>query len=242
MASGNVFDDLTTRDIIAIVRQWRLGQLGSKSLLGASQQFLFQPALPYVSNDSGEAIPPYGCMQITGTVEIGSRNYLVVDKPSDTDGTAGAFIFNGHREIADAAEGLAQLGPVVRGFKDIGTATGGERWQPVSGEWYIEQDDAGQFICCGDDAVLDDVVKVVLAAKGADRLFKTPGGGIPAATGSGPYTFGTAACTPVGLAGVVGSGTVTITNIVNKAIAANVVIKAAPVEGGWVVDVASCGA
>ena len=63
-----------------------------------------------------------------------------------------------------------------------------------------------------------------------DRLFKTPGGGIPAASGSGPYTFGSAACTPVSLAGVVGSGTVTITNVVNQAIAANVVIKAAKVE------------
>lgn len=73
------------------------------------------------------------------------------------------------------------------------------------------------------------------------RLFKTPSGGIPAASGSGPYTFGTAACTPVSLSGVVGSGTVTITNIVNQAIAEFVVIKASPVDDGWVVDVASCG-
>lgn len=77
---------------------------------------------------------------------------------------------------------------------------------------------------------------------GNDRLFKTPGGGIPAATGSGPYTFGTAACTPVNPDGTVGSGTVTITNIVNQAIAASVVIKAAKVGSIWVVDVASCGA
>lgn len=74
-----------------------------------------------------------------------------------------------------------------------------------------------------------------------DRLFKTPGGGIPAATGTGPYTFGSAACTPVNADGTVGSGTVTIKNIVNVAIAASVVIKAAKVGDIWVVDVASCG-
>lgn len=75
-----------------------------------------------------------------------------------------------------------------------------------------------------------------------DRLFKTPGGGIPAATGTGPYTFGSADCTPVNADGTMGSGTVTITNIVDVAIAANVPIKAAKVGSLWVVDVAGCGA
>ena len=77
---------------------------------------------------------------------------------------------------------------------------------------------------------------------GRDRLFKTPGGGIPAATGTGPYSFGSATCTFVSDAGVVGTDTVVIKNIVNQAIAANVVIKAAKVGTIWVVDVASCGA
>ena len=159
MASGNVFDDATSRDLIAIVRQWRSGKLAS---LGSSlsQPHSFQELLPFVSNDSGEAIPPYACMQVTGTVELGSKNYLVVDKPADTDGSAGAFLFNGPREIADGEEGLAQLGPVLRAIKDTGTVTGGDRWIPVIDEWYIEQDDGGQFICCGDDDVDTNVLKV----------------------------------------------------------------------------------
>lgn len=74
------------------------------------------------------------------------------------------------------------------------------------------------------------------------RLFKTPSGGIPAATGSGPYTFGSADCTPVNPDGTVGTGSMTITNIVNQVIAGSVVIKAAKVGTLWVVDVASCGA
>jgi hypothetical protein len=40
---------------------------------------------------------------------------------------------------------------------------------------------------------------------------------------------------------VVASGTVTIKNIVNRAIAGNVVVKASRVGDIYVVDVASCG-
>lgn len=72
-------------------------------------------------------------------------------------------------------------------------------------------------------------------------LAKTPEGGIPAASGSGPYAWGSATCTVVSDAGVVGTDTEVIKNIVNQAIAANVVIKAARVGSIWVVDVASCG-
>lgn len=157
----NVFDDATTSDIIAIVRQWRAGKLPIGSSRQSKQLQPYQPQLPFFTNDSGEAIPPYACMQVTGTLEIGARNYLVVDKPADTDGTAGAFIFNGGREVEADTEGLAQASAVLRGFKDTGTATGGERWSPVSGQWYIEQSDGGQFICCGDDDVDTDVLKVM---------------------------------------------------------------------------------
>jgi hypothetical protein len=73
-------------------------------------------------------------------------------------------------------------------------------------------------------------------------LIKTPVGGIPAATGSGPYTFGSATCTIVNEDGTVGSDTVTVKNIVNQAIDANVVGKAERVGSTYIIDVASCGA
>lgn len=73
-------------------------------------------------------------------------------------------------------------------------------------------------------------------------LAKTPSGGIPACTGTGPYTFGSAICTIVGDDGVVGTATETIKNIVNKVIAGNVIIKAEKVGSIYVVDVASCPA
>lgn len=81
----------------------------------------------------------------------------------------------------------------------------------------------------------------IRAPRGDAVLAKTPMGGIPAATGAGPYTWGSASCTRVGTDGVVGSTTVTIKNIVNRAIAGNVVVKASRVGNVYVVDVASCG-
>ncbi len=117
-----------------------------------------QPA--YFHNDAGETIPAYACMQVTGTEEINGQNYLVVEKPADTDGTAGGFIFNGPEEVADDEEGRYQVGPVVRGYKNTGTVTGGDKWRPTSGQWYLTKDDDGQFIMCGEDDVADDVVKI----------------------------------------------------------------------------------
>lgn len=87
----------------------------------------------------------------------------------------------------------------------------------------------------------DESASWVRAPRGDAVLAKTPMGGIPAATGAGPYTWGSASCTRVGTDGVVASGTVTIKNIVNRAIAGNVVVKASRVGDIYVVDVASCG-
>jgi hypothetical protein len=89
-------------------------------------------------------------------------------------------------------------------------------------------------------ATLLPVLVGVGATSSTEILFKTPVGGIPAATGSGPYTFGSASCTPVNDDGTVGSGSVTIRNIVNQAIAGNVVGKASLLGSIYVVDVASC--
>ncbi|MCA9157545.1 MAG: hypothetical protein KDA72_04415, partial [Planctomycetales bacterium] len=88
----------------------------------------------------------------------------------------------------------------------------------------------------------ETILPVLLGAGTAQgKLFKTPGGGIAAASGTGPYTWGSATCTVVSDGGVVGTDTEIIKNIVNQAIAANVIIKASKVGSIWVVDVAGCG-
>lgn len=161
MSDGTVFDERTAADLIKIVRHFRRTGLIGDGMSGMSA--VLNPPTPYyVHNDSGETIPAYACMQVTGTEEIGDQNFLLVDKPVDTNGDAGSFLFNGPREIADNEEGIAQFGPVVRAFKDTGTVTAGEHWIPVSGQWYIAQDDAGQFVAAGLDDVEDDVLRVFM--------------------------------------------------------------------------------
>lgn len=73
-------------------------------------------------------------------------------------------------------------------------------------------------------------------------LIKTPGGGIPACTGSGPYVHGSATCFIVDDFGNVTADTIVIKNIVNQTIAGNVQGKAERYRSIWVIDVASCGA
>lgn len=204
----------------------------------------------YFTNVAGEEIPAWACMQITGTDEIGGQNFLQADKPADNDGTAGWFVFNGPYAVADGEEGYAQVGPVFRGYKNAGTVTGGDKWQPVSGQWYIEQDNAGIFICAGADDIDEDVLKVFMpsgtgSSGGSQSFFITPGGGIPAATeSSGVYTPGSATCDQAEWDGTdIEDNTVnaTVYNISDQAIAGSVLIKAAKVDGIWVVDVAGCG-
>lgn len=198
----------------------------------------------YVTNVSGETIPAYACMQVTGTAEIGDQNYLQVSKPADTDGTAGAFVFNGPREIPSTEQGVAQYSyaRIVRAYKNTGTVTAGDKWQPVSGQWYIEQDDNGQFTACGEDDVDTNVLKVALDADagGGIQFYLTPSGGIPARSGS---TLGSATCTLLSLDSGTRTVTATTRTVYNdflSAVGGSVDIAAALVDGIWVVIAEDC--
>ena len=153
------FDEATTKDLIAIVREWRRGVL-LQSLTGGNQQVSTE-RFQYIHNNSGETIPPYACCQVTGTEDLGGQNFLLVDKPADVDGSSGWYIFNGHHEVADNEEGLAQVGPSYRVFKDSGTVTAGEAWAPTVDEWYLTQSDSGQFVAAGEDDIDTDVFRVL---------------------------------------------------------------------------------
>ena len=77
------------------------------------------------------------------------------------------------------------------------------------------------------------------------RLFKTPTGGITAATGSGtsidPYVWGEGDCTVLDVdSGVETTTVVTIYNLVKKTIDGDVPIKASKIGDRLFVDVADC--
>lgn len=172
MADGVVLSEEAWSQVQSVLRHVKQHGLWSPQVVRPVDTGTLPPPA-YFHNDSGEVIPAYACMQVTGTEEIGGQNYLVVDKPADTDGTAGGFIFNGPFPVADDDEGKYQAAQVVRGFKDSGTVTGGDKWSPVVDEWYIAQVDGGPFICCGADDVEDDVLKVFAqGVGGGNRLYR----------------------------------------------------------------------
>jgi hypothetical protein len=102
-------------------------------------------------------------MQITSVHnETDELTVLGAEKPVDTDGTAGSYLFNGPYEVEDGEIGCAQKYRRVYAKKSTGTATAGERWSPIIGEWTIEQDDAGPFVMAGDDLLDTNVVMVFI--------------------------------------------------------------------------------
>ena len=88
---------------------------------GRGSQFIPPEAPIYFRNDSGEEVPPFACMQCTGTVEYGGQNYVKINKPVDDSGDAGGYLFNGIAPVESGGYGLAHDGPFVRMLTDGST-------------------------------------------------------------------------------------------------------------------------
>lgn len=112
----------------------------------------------YVTNVSGEVIPPFACMQCTGTEEIGDQNFTLVNKPADATGAAGGFLFNGPTEIPIYEEGIAQKGPVVRMLTNGAAITAGAKWKPTASAWTVAPSGT-LFQAIGADNIETNVMK-----------------------------------------------------------------------------------
>lgn len=77
---------------------------------------------------------------------------------------------------------------------------------------------------------------------GAAAIFLTPSTGIPAMSGSGPYTFGSATCTKIDGDGVVTSDEAIVYNSVSGPIPGDRVIQVKRIYNKWFVDVVDCDA
>lgn len=93
-----------------------------------------------VKNDSGEIIPAFACMRITGVEDIGGQTCITVEKPTSTDG---AFLFNSQFAIAVPATGELGVGwayrhGVVTMLGDEPTEPGAA-FGPIVGSWEIEE-------------------------------------------------------------------------------------------------------
>lgn len=239
---GYILDEEAWRIVQEMIRHYRRFG-GWNPTTGGDVMNTLRPREPaYFHNDSGEEIPAYACCQVTGTLELSGQNYLLVDKPADTTGDAGWYVFNGPTPVADNEEGRYQTGPIVRGYKNSGTITAGDKWGPTSGQWYVSTAADGPFIAAGADDIQADVLKLFTGSgsSGEVKFFSTGVGGIAARSGS---TLGSATCTMLTVAGgtrATTSTTATVYNDFLTSIGASVDIAAAKVDGIWLVIAEDC--
>lgn len=125
----------------------------------------------YIRNDSDEEIPAFGCVQTTGTVDFGGQNYITVDKPSDTSGASGKYLFNSIAPVAVDDYGIAYSGPLVRVLTDGSTVTCGAQWQPVVDSFALAPGGT-LFTAAGLDDIEDDVMRAFVNSGGGIRLYR----------------------------------------------------------------------
>ena len=156
MADTNIgtFSPKQAREILDTIRLLKTsGLLRRKSENPRLDDPVIYPV--QIKNDSGELIPPFACMQITGTTVEGVRTVLNVIKPTSTDSK---YIFNHRTPIAIGGFGVALPWGVVR-MLGTGSAEANKDYQPTVGAWSVEQSDGGPFVVYGSDGTLPNTLK-----------------------------------------------------------------------------------
>ena len=139
---GKLLGDRTARRVVELVN----AADGTQANITRRRDNLVPGSLTY-RNDSGEAVPAYGCMRLTGAEEDPNtgRQVVVIQKPNST---GGVFVFNGSRETASGEYGTAYAG-VVRAAFASGTPAAGETWGPLS-TWNVEAGGNPAILVYGD--------------------------------------------------------------------------------------------
>lgn len=90
-------------------------------------------------NDSGETVPAYGCMKLTGAIRVAGRPVRTITKP-DTGFLRGRYLVNLARRIATGGYGygtwLDEDGEVLCDAS-ANTPTFDQEWGPTPAQWYL---------------------------------------------------------------------------------------------------------
>jgi len=107
----------------------------------SAQRTSFEEVSPhrvFVKNTTGETIPSFGCMEITGVEIVGERTCLTVEKPTTE---VGEYLLNSHFAIEPGANGWAFRYGVVLMLgdepEDYGFA--GVQYKPIVDSWELEE-------------------------------------------------------------------------------------------------------
>ena len=239
-----VYTPETARHVLDVLRQ--LKTQGFQPKAGVQSPANPNQAQPlYFRNDSGEEMPSYGCMQIVGTVELEGQNYLLADKPRDTTGNAGPFLWNKSVAVEDAGFGVANAGVHVVTRYDSGlTIAAGLHLGPQVDSWEM---DRGTLVnACGTTALLPSggVVARGFLEDDATILCKSPGSGCAARSGT---TASQTTCDQYTLNPSSGAMTdsgnnVVVFNIWSTAVGNSVFFTAHKLNGVWVPAAEDCPA
>lgn len=139
------------------------------------------PHRVFVKNDSGEEVPSFGCMEITGTEEVGERTLVTVTKPTGTDGE---YLFNSQFPIAIGENGWAyRFGVVIM----LGTPPADiAQYRPIVSSWNVEEG-SGPFVVFGEHTVVSGALigRFVGGGSGGVIEYKIVS---TSTKSSGPYT------------------------------------------------------
>ena len=139
---------------------WDTTKLLRSSGLLRNLSKLTRPAEPgldqvFVKNTETEhKIPPFGCMQITGTEVSGEYTYITVKRPTETNGY---YLFNHDNEIEEEGFGMALPWGIVRML--AASAEPNKQYGPVIDSWEIARQDSGPFVVYGPDNTRTGIAK-----------------------------------------------------------------------------------
>ncbi len=139
--------DTMQTDVFQLLRRMPMTNeaLGSDipSPLGIGTGSSSSSSIPF-RNDSGEVVPAYGAMQISGATVVGDQNYTKIIKPN-IFGSQYGVILNGSSDVAAGATGNAQGTYPATAIFDTGDGSPGlgDNWGPRSGTWFLKKNTGG---------------------------------------------------------------------------------------------------
>lgn len=108
-------------------------------------------------NTSGETIPPFAVLRITGSQTIGGRAILEAQKPN-TYGSQWSHYLNGPMEVENTKFGsCTNIFPALADF-GTGSIAQGELWGPRNNSWLLQENTGGFRII---DAAPDSGLAIV---------------------------------------------------------------------------------
>lgn len=142
-------------------------------------------------NTSGETIPAYAVMQISGWEDKDELGFLKVKKP---DGEGKIYILNGTRPVASnktgrATSALNRMGAFAL-FDDAETPEVDEQWGPEDDEWHLKKGGEGFFI-------IGDVKGIAASAPGSPVSPSTKRVRVSGVAGGGGDVIGSISITNV---------------------------------------------